>query len=73
MLRNRTYNLLGAIAGIGNVFRHGYHITNAEIIWETCKNDLKILRDAAERIRGDQADRCPEKLTAGDVQPEFAR
>lgn len=41
------------IAGIGSVLRHGYHRTNAEIIWETCKNDLKILRDAVERIRGE--------------------
>ena len=38
------------IAGIGNVLRHDYHKTNAEILWEICRKDLRNLQDAVERI-----------------------
>jgi uncharacterized protein with HEPN domain len=39
-----------AIAGIGNVLRHDYHQTYPTVLWDTCKNDLKPLKDAALRI-----------------------
>jgi uncharacterized protein with HEPN domain len=39
-----------AIAGIGNVLRHDYHDTYPTILWETCRKDLKPLKDAVVRI-----------------------
>jgi len=39
-----------AIAGIGNVLRHDYHQTYPTVLWDTCKNDLNPLKDAALRI-----------------------
>jgi len=39
-----------AIAGIGNVLRHDYHQTYPTVLWDTCKKDLKPLKDAALRI-----------------------
>ncbi len=39
-----------AIAGIGNVLRHDYHQTYPTVLWDTCKNDLKPLKDAVLRI-----------------------
>ena len=38
-----------AIAGIGNVLRHDYHQTYPTVLWDTCKNDLNPLKDAALR------------------------
>jgi uncharacterized protein with HEPN domain len=40
-----------AIAGIGNVLRHDYHRSSAEVLWETCRNDLRPLKAAVQRIR----------------------
>jgi uncharacterized protein with HEPN domain len=39
-----------AIAGIGNVLRHDYHQTYPTVLWDTCNEDLKPLKDAALRI-----------------------
>ena len=39
-----------AIAGIGNVLRHDYHQTYPTVLWDTCKEDLKPLKDAVLRI-----------------------
>ena len=39
-----------AIAGIGNILRHDYHETYPTVLWETCKKDLKPLKDAIRRI-----------------------
>ena len=39
-----------AIAGIGNVLRHDYHQTYPTVLWDTCKKDLKPLKDAVVRI-----------------------
>jgi uncharacterized protein with HEPN domain len=39
-----------AIAGIGNVLRHDYHDTYPTVLWDTCKKDLKPLKDAVVRI-----------------------
>jgi uncharacterized protein with HEPN domain len=35
-----------AIAGVGNVLRHDYHETYPTVLWDTCKKDLKPLKDA---------------------------
>ena len=43
------------IANIGNVLRHEYHASRAEILWEVCRRDLKPLRAAIRRIRRDLA------------------
>ena len=40
-----------AIAGIGNVLRHGYHRSHPTILWETCRKDLKPLKAAVARMR----------------------
>lgn len=40
-----------AIAGIGNVLRHDYHRSYPEVLWQTCRKDLKPLKEAVERIR----------------------
>lgn len=39
-----------AIAGIGNILRHDYHETYPTVLWETCKKDLRPLKDAIDRI-----------------------
>ncbi len=39
-----------AIAGIGNILRHDYHETYPTVLWETCKKDLKPLKDSIGRI-----------------------
>ncbi len=40
-----------AIAGIGNVLRHDYRESQPEILWETCRKDMKPLKAAVARIR----------------------
>lgn len=40
-----------AIAGIGNVIRHDYHDTYPTVLWQTCAEDLKPLKNALIRIR----------------------
>ena len=40
-----------AIAGIGNVIRCDYHDTYPTVLWQTCTEDLKPLKDALSRIR----------------------
>jgi uncharacterized protein with HEPN domain len=40
-----------AIAGIGNVIRHGYHDTYPTVLWETCAKDLQPLKHALTRMR----------------------
>ncbi len=39
-----------AIAGVGNILRHDYHETYPTVLWETCKKDVKPLKDAIGRI-----------------------
>lgn len=41
-----------AIAGIGNVLRHDYHVSYPTVLWETCHKDLPPLKAAIVRIRG---------------------
>lgn len=36
------------IAGAGNVYRHGYDIVVAEVIWRTARTGLAVLRQAVE-------------------------
>src|SRR5688572_13134886 len=38
------------IAGIGNILRHEYHLTYSTVLWDTCRKDLKPLKEAIERI-----------------------
>jgi uncharacterized protein with HEPN domain len=46
-----------AIAGIGNVLRHDYHQAYPTVLWDTCANDLKPLKEALSRIDAlDQAE-----------------
>ncbi len=39
------------IANIGNILRHEYHGSRAEILWEVCRGDLKPLKAAIRRVR----------------------
>jgi uncharacterized protein with HEPN domain len=41
----------GAIAGIGNILRHGYQKVDPKVLWETCEKDLAPLKAAVGRIR----------------------
>ncbi len=40
------------IAGAGNVYRHGYDVVVAEILWQTVKTGLTKLRRAVEAELG---------------------
>lgn len=40
------------IAGAGNVYRHGYDIVVAEVIWQTARTGLATLREAVETELG---------------------
>lgn len=40
------------IAGAGNVYRHGYDIVVAEVIWQTARTGLAALREAVETELG---------------------
>lgn len=35
-----------AYKGMGNILRHGYHRVDDEIVWQTVKNDLPVLKEA---------------------------
>jgi uncharacterized protein with HEPN domain len=50
-----------AIAGIGNIIRHDYHDTYPTVLWQTCAEDLKPLKDALIRIRSIMAVRNGRK------------
>jgi uncharacterized protein with HEPN domain len=39
-----------AIAGIGNVLRHDNHEAHPTVLWDTCKKDLRPLKEAVLRI-----------------------
>jgi uncharacterized protein with HEPN domain len=39
-----------AFAGIGNVLWHDYHDTYPTVLWDTCKKDLRPLKEAVLRI-----------------------
>ena len=36
------------LMGMGNILRHGYHRVDDEIVWDTVKSDLPLLRQAVE-------------------------
>jgi len=52
-----------AIAGIGNILRHDYHESQADILWETCRTDIPALKAAVTRIR--HATTQPERRQPG--------
>ena len=39
-----------AIAGIGNMMRHEYHVSSAEIVWNAVQDDLAPLAAAVQAI-----------------------
>lgn len=39
-----------AIAGMGNVMRHEYHTTSAEIVWNVVQEELQPLKEAVQAI-----------------------
>ena len=41
-----------SIAGAGNVYRHGYDVVVAEVVWQTAQTGLAALRQAVEAELG---------------------
>ncbi len=48
--------------GMGNFLRHSYHRVSDEIIWNTIKDDLQVLRTIVEKALQASSPRPPDDI-----------